>query len=150
MEPTDTEFSEDVVPIDIARLELGCGGVATVRISHRATHAETALGEIEAIAHIAADAVVLAPLDEIRGDATLHDEILDQVAHFVIDECSDHGGLVAEAFPQATRRIVFAAALPCLELAGRADAALAGIEAEHDFAHGNLIKGAFGFWFDGQ
>ena len=150
VEPAHAEFAEDVVPVDVARLELRGGGVAAVGIAHRAAHAEAALGEIQAVAHVAADAVVRAPLDEIRGDAALHDEILDQVADFVIDEGGDDGGLVAEAFPQAARGVVLAAAFPGGEMAGGADAAFAGIETEHDFAERDLVEGAFGFRFDGQ
>jgi hypothetical protein len=62
------------------------------------------------------------------------------VADLVVDEGGDHGGLVAEAFAQAARGVVFAAAFPDGELAGGADAALAGIEAEHDFAEGDLVE----------
>ena len=50
-----------MVPIDVAGLKLGSGGVSAVGISNSSTDAETALGEIEPVAHVAADAVVLAP-----------------------------------------------------------------------------------------
>lgn len=83
---------------------------------------------------VRADAVVLAPLDEVGGDAALHDEVLDEVSDFVVDERGDDGGFVAEAFAEAAGGVVFAAAFPSLELAGGADAAFARVEAEHDFA----------------
>src|SRR5205823_4766378 len=105
-----------------------------VGAADRAADAEAALGEVEPVADGAADAVVLAPPDEIRGDSALHDEILDQVADLVVDEGGADGGLVTEAFPQAARRVVFPATLPDREMPGGADAPLAGIEAEHDFA----------------
>ena len=50
--------------------------------------------------------------------------------------------LQAEAFAQAAGDVVFAAAFPGLELAGGADAAFAGIEAEHDFAEGDAGRTA--------
>ena len=119
-------------------------------IADGAADAEAALGEVQAVADGAADAVVLAPLDEVGGDAALHDEILDEMADLVVHEGGDDGGLVAEAFPQAAGRVVFAAAFPDGEVAGGADPAFAGIEAEHDFAEGDLVEGAFGLGLDGQ
>jgi len=58
------------------------------------------------------------------------------------------GGFQAEAFAQAAGGVVLAAAFPDLEVAGGADAALAGIEAEHDFAEEDLVEGAGVGWFD--
>ena len=49
----------------------------------------------------------------------------------------------AEALAQPARDVVFAAALPDLELARGADAALAGVEAEHDFAERHLVELTF-------
>ena len=50
----------------------------------------------------------------------------------------------AEAAAQAAGDVVFAAAFPGGELAGGADAALAGIEAEHDFAERDDVVAALG------
>ena len=57
VQPAHAELAEDVVPIEIARLELAGGGVAAIGNAHRAAHAEAALGEIQAVAHRAAHAV---------------------------------------------------------------------------------------------
>jgi hypothetical protein len=70
------------------------------------------------------------------------------VADLVVNERSDDGGFQAEAFAETAGGIVFAAAFPDLEVPGGADAALAGIEAKHDFAEGDLVKGAGGGGFD--
>ena len=51
VEPAHAELAEDVVPVEIAGLELAGGGVAAVGNAHRAAHAEAALGEIQAVAH---------------------------------------------------------------------------------------------------
>ncbi len=110
------------------------GGVAAIGNADRAAHAEAALGEVQAIARLAADAVELPPFDELGIDAALHDEIFDQAADVVVGEGGGDGGLQAEAAAQAARDVVFAAAFPDFEFARGADAALAGIEAEHDFA----------------
>jgi hypothetical protein len=70
------------------------------------------------------------------------------VADLVVDEGGDDGGFQAEAFAEAAGGVVFAAAFPDLEVPRGADAALAGIEAKHDFAEGDLVKGAGGGGFD--
>jgi len=71
----------------------------------------------------------------------LHDEILDEMADLVVHERGGDGGLVTETFAEAARRVVFAAAFPRLEFARGADAALAGVQPQHDLAKGDLIKG---------
>src|SRR5450756_1869231 len=134
-----------MVPIEIARLELRRRGVAAIRHADRAADAEAALGEIQTVAHAAADAVVLAPFDEVGADATLHDEIFDEMADFVVHERGTDGGFVAEAFPQTARGIVFATAFPRGERARGANASLTGVKPQHDFAEGYLIVFTGGF-----
>ena len=72
------------------------------------------------------------------------------MADLVVDEGGDDGGFQAEAFAEAAGGVVLAAALPDLELAGGADASLAGIEAEHDLAERDLVKGTGVGGTDGQ
>src|SRR5690606_32692933 len=107
VEPADAEFAEDMIPVDVARLDLRGGRVATVWNADGAADAKAAFGEIEAVANRATDAVILTPEDEVGGNATLHDEVLDEVADFVVDEGRDHGRLQVEALPQAAGRVVF-------------------------------------------
>ena len=56
------------------------------------------------------------------------------MADFIVDEGGADGGFQAEAFAEAAGDVVFAAAFPGLKGARCADASLAGIEAQHDFA----------------
>ncbi len=112
VEPAHAEFAEDVIPVDVAGLELRGGGVAAVGIADRAADAEAALGEIQAVADVAADAVVLAPLDEIGGDAALHDEILDEMADLVVHEGGDDGGLVDRSISAGRGRCCIRRRLP--------------------------------------
>ena len=58
----------------------------------------------------------------------------------VVDKGGANSGAQAEAFAQAARGVVFPAALPSRKMAGGAHAALAGIEAEHDFTKGELVE----------
>ena len=143
VEPADAELAEEVFPVEVAGFDLRGGGVAAVRDADGATDAEAALGEVEAVADRTADAVVLAPLDEVGVHAALHHEVLEQAADLVVDERRAHGGAEVEALAQAAGDVVFAAAFPDLELARGAHAAFARVEAEHDFTEGDLVEGAF-------
>ena len=53
------------------------------------------------------------------------------------------GGFQSETFAQAARDVVFAAAFPRFEFAGRANASLAGVEPQHDFAERKLVVSVF-------
>ena len=71
VEPAGTELAEDVVPVIVPGFELRGGAVSTVGIADGTTNAESALGEVQAVAHGAADSVVLAPFDELGVHPTL-------------------------------------------------------------------------------
>ena len=142
VQPARAKFAEDVVPIEVARLELAGGAVAAVGNAHRAPHPEAALGEIQAVAHRPPHAVVWHPLDELGGDTALEDEVLEQPADVVVRERGADGGPQAEAAPQAAGDIVFAAAFPDFELARGAHAPLAGVQPQHDFPQRNQIVSA--------
>ena len=118
---------------------LGNGGVGAVGAAHGAADAKAALGEVQAVAADAADAVGLLPVDQAGVHAALLDQILEQLAHLVVREGGQHTGVQAKALVQAAHDVVFAAALPGLELAGGADAPLAGVQPQHDFAQGYRV-----------
>ena len=143
VEPADAERAEEVFPVEVAGLDLRGGGVAAVRDADSATDAEATLGEVEAVTDRAADAVVLAPLDEVGVHSALHHEVFEQAADFVVDERRAHRGAQVEALAEPAGDVVFAAAFPDLELARGAHAAFARVEAEHDFTEGDLVEGAF-------
>ena len=136
--------SKDQRPIEIAGGELAYGGVAAVGTACGGSNSEAALGEVEAVADIAADTVVLDPLEQGEVDAALKHEVFDEAADGVVSERGGDGGAQAEAATEAAGDVVLAAALPDLELAGGVDAGIAGIEAEHDFAEGERVPAAGG------
>lgn len=140
VEPADAEGAEEMVPIDISRFELGGGGISAIWVTDGASDAVAAFGEIESVADGAADAVVFPPLDEIGRNPTLEDEVFEEVADFIIDEGGDDCGFVAEAFAEAARGIVFAAAFPDVELACGTDSSFTWVESEHDFTEGDLVE----------
>src|SRR6266446_3548761 len=71
VKPARAFFGKDFFPIDIAGLELGNRRVPAIRTSKRGAHAKPALGEIQAVADRAADAVVFDPTDMTQIDAAL-------------------------------------------------------------------------------
>src|SRR5690606_3021011 len=150
VQPAHPELPEQVVPVDVPGLELGGCGVAAVGDADGAAHPEAALGEVEAVAHRPAHAVVLLPTDEGGVDAAGQDEVLDESAHLVVREGGDHGGAQPESTPQPARDVVLPAALPGAEAARGADAPLPGVEAEHDLAEGDGVEAALLGGADGQ
>src|ERR1044072_757717 len=78
--------AEYLLPVDVAGLELRGGRVPSVRTAQCGAHAEASLGEVQAVAHPAPDAVVLAPEDVRLIDAALLDEVLHQTPDGVVRE----------------------------------------------------------------
>jgi hypothetical protein len=75
-----------------------------------------------------------------RGvDPALEDQVLDEASDRVVRQGGDHAGAQSEAAAQTAYDVVLAAALPHLEAAGGADAALTGVEAQHDLAEGDHV-----------
>ena len=76
--------AEKTFPVDVTRFDLTRGRVASIRTADRPADAESALREIQSIAHRAANPVERLPLDEAGIDAALQDEVLDQPADLVV------------------------------------------------------------------
>src|SRR5687768_6029645 len=100
MQPAHALPAEDIVPIKIARLELRGGRVPAVWYANRAANAESALGEIQTVAHRAAHAVIGPPFDERRIHAALQNEIFNQSADVIVRERGAHCRAHAEAAAQ--------------------------------------------------
>jgi hypothetical protein len=139
VKPAHTETTEDVLPVDVARPELGRGTVPAIRAADRAANAEAPLREVQPVAHGATDAVGWHPLDQRGVDASLENQVLQQEAHLVADAGSDHRRPLAEAPPQTAGHVVLAAALPHPKLAGAANPALTRIQTEHDLPQGENV-----------
>ena len=131
-------------PSRCRRAQLGGSGVAAVGASRRAPRTpkprSVKLRPLRAVRPMPSSGD---PLDEGVSTPPVQDEILDQPADLVVDEGGDDGGAQAEAAAQAAGDVVLAAALPRRELTGRADAALAGIQPEHDLAERHCVPPAF-------
>ena len=143
VQPSDTEFTEDIVKIEISRGCLGDRSVRAVRAADCAADTEAPLCEVDAVAADTADSVGLLPVNERGVNAALLDEVLHQHTDFVVGKSSDHSCVHSEALVQTADNVVLAAAFPCAEASRGADAAFARIKSQHDLAEGNGIKSAF-------
>src|SRR6266446_1282456 len=110
--------------------------------AERSPDPEAALGEVQAVAHAPADAVVITPLHPRRVDAALQHQVLDKSADVIVGEGGDDRGALAEAAPQAARNVVLAAALPYVERARRADAPVSWIEPQHHLTQRDEVVAA--------
>src|SRR5882762_4218793 len=115
MKPARARLSKNLIPIDVARLQLRDRGVPAIVTSQRCTHAEAALRKIEAVARRAAH-------------ATLVNEILKEPPHRIIGERCDDRGVQAEATLQPARNVVFPSALAHFKGSRRRNAAVARVE----------------------
>ena len=97
VEPAHPERAEEVLPVDIARPQLRRRRVPPVGHPQRASDAEAAFGEIEAIADGTTDAVRGDPADEGRVDPSLQDEVLEQPPDLVVGKGGDDCRALAEA-----------------------------------------------------
>ena len=146
VKPSHANRAKEMIPVNVARLQLARGSVASVGHAHSTAHPEPSLCEIESIANRPSDAVVGSPHQKVCVHASLHDKVFDEMADLVIDKGRHHSRLEAKALPEATGNVVFAPSFPHLKMSGRADAALAGIEAKHHLAERHLIKPTAQLW----
>ena len=113
--------------------------MSAVAATRRRAHPKSALGKVQPVAHSAAHAVVGNPFQQGSIHAALQDEVFHQPAHLVFGQRGGNGGAQPKTAPQAAGNVIFAAALPHLELPRGVDAALAGIEAKHHFAQAQAV-----------
>ena len=139
MQPARALLAEDLVPVDLARLQLAHRRVTAVAATQRRAYAKPALRKVQPVAHRAPDAVVLHPLHVRLVHAALQHQVFDQPAHGIIGQRGHHRRLQSEAPPQPARHVVLAAALPHLELARRGHPHIAGIEPQHHLAQAHQV-----------
>src|SRR5450631_2532205 len=108
--------------------------MAAVGTSQWRADAETALGEIQSVADLATDSVVLHPSHETLVHTTLVNQILQQAPNRIIGERCDMSGVETEASFQSARDVVFASTLAHVKRTRGPDAASARIKTQHDFA----------------
>src|SRR5258708_2615496 len=150
MKPARTLLGKNMIPIDVAGLQLRDGRVSTIVTSQCCTHSEAALRKIEAVARRAAHAIVLHPAHQRLVYAALANEILKQLPDRIIDKCRDHRGVQAEASLQSARDVVFPPAFAHFKGSRRRNAPLAWIESHHDLAQTDQVPAAVFLRLDRQ
>jgi hypothetical protein len=118
--------------------------VAAIRASNCTADAEASLRKVETVAGGPTDPIVSGPPQKRGIDPALENEILYEATDFVIGKGTEKSGSKSKAAAESSRHIVFAASFPSTKGADGADPALARIQAEHDFTHGDFIE-ATGF-----
>src|SRR5215470_7689260 len=98
VKPPDALFAENVIPIDVARLQLRSSRVTAIGAAERSAHAKAAFREIETVSYCASNAVERYPFDQRLIDASLVDQVLQQAANRIVDERSHYSGIQAKAF----------------------------------------------------
>src|SRR5437870_7650740 len=104
-------LSKNLVPIDVAGLELRYRSVPAIVRSYSGAHAEATLGKVESVAGGVADAIVLNPAHERLINAALINQILEQTADRSTGEGGDDGAFHTDAGLQPTRAVVVSASL---------------------------------------
>ena len=142
VEPAGAFVSEDRVPVDLSRAQLGDGGMAAVGAADGTADAEATLGEVQPVA-AARPTPSYGDPDHMRlVDAALVDEVLDQTADRVVGERGDDRRVEPEAAAQPACDVVLAAALPDVEAAGRGDSTVSRVEPEHHLAERHEVPAA--------
>src|SRR5258707_1276114 len=113
-------------------------------------HAEATLRKIEAIARRPPHATGFHPADQRLVHAALIDQVLEQFPHRIIRECGNNRGVQAETTLQPACDVVLSAAFANFKGSRRSDAAVAGVEPDHDLAKTDQIPTAFFFRLDRQ
>src|SRR5262245_64530673 len=108
--------------------------MTAVRAADSPARTEAALGEVQAIADLAPDAVELHPAEVRQIDAALQHQVLDEPADSVVRQRRDDCRALPEAAPQSARDVVLAAAFPGAKGACGVDTAFSWIEAKHDLS----------------
>ena len=137
--------AQDFGPVEVAGFHLADRGVAAVVATCGGSEAESALGEVEAVADGATYTVEGNPAQERRVDSTLEDAVFHQAADGVVGERRGDGRAQAEAAAKAAGDIVFTTAFPQGEVTCTVDAAFAWVEAQHDFAEADAVPTAIRF-----
>src|SRR5580698_3043448 len=128
MEPTCAVFAKNLIPIDIAGLQLRNRGVSAIGAANCGPNSESSFSEVQSIADSAANAVIVNPANEALVNSALMEQVLKQTAGWIVGNGCDNRRRETETALEATGDVVFASALGNCERASGRDAAIAGIK----------------------
>src|SRR5215472_4325158 len=118
MEPARPQRSQSVLPVDVSRFELRDGRMPAVRTAERRPDAKTAFGKVQSISSIAANAVVLDPVNQRLIHAALVNEVLKKTADGVIGKGRNNRRVESKAALDATGHVVLATTFGYLKSPG--------------------------------
>src|SRR6266567_446776 len=107
MEPPDARNSKNMLPIEIARLELAGGRVASIGNPHCPAKTKPALRKVQAVSHHPSHTIVRHPSHRLHLHTTLQYKILQQSSNLIISKSRAYRRLQPEATPQSPSHIVF-------------------------------------------
>src|SRR5258708_3029578 len=150
MKPARALLSKNLLPIDVARLQLGDRGVPAIVTPQRCTHAEATLCKIEAVARRAAHAIVFHPAHQRLVHPALVNEILKEPPDRIIAEPPTDPGVQPQPTLHPPSHLVFPRAFAHFKGSRRGDAPGARVEPHHDLAQTDQVPAAIFFWLDRQ
>ncbi len=121
VKPARTFSTEDPLPVDIARLELGDRRVTAIRATERRSDSVTTLNEVQAITNTAPNPVIWQPVELCLPHTTLADQVLNEAAERVVSERGHDPRAHPETVRKTTHDVVLAAPLPNLKAPGCRD-----------------------------
>src|SRR6266403_242033 len=150
MKPARALLTKNLIPIDVAGLQLRDGRVPTIVTSQRRTHAEAALRKIEAVARRASHAIVFHPTHQRLVHPALVNEILKELPDWIIGECRYDRSVQAETSLQPACDVVFPSAFANFKGSRRRNAPLARVQPHHDLAQADQVPAAIFLRLDRQ
>src|SRR4029077_8923502 len=108
MEPPRALLTEDLIPIDLSRLQLRDSRMSPIRAPDRAAKSKSALREVQSVTHSPPDTVIGHPSDQRLVHAPLKHQVLHQPPDRIVGQRGDDGSAEPEASLQTTGDIIFA------------------------------------------
>src|SRR5260221_1477823 len=142
MKPPAAILEKGEVPVYVARFELRDRGMPAVRAAYRRPQSKSSLGKIQSISGLSSYSIVRNPLGAGLVDTSLIDQVLDEPANGVINQCCDYRGIQPKAPFETTCNIVFAAAFPHPKFPRMRNPGFSGIKTKHHFSQGNQVPTA--------
>src|SRR6267378_2608269 len=150
MKPAHALLAKNLIPIDVAGLQLGYRRVPAIVTSQRRTHAKAALRKIEAVTCRASHAIVFHPAHQRLVHPALVNQILKELSNRIRGEGRDYRGVQAKTSLQSARDVVFPSAFANFKGSRRRNAPLARIEPHHDLAQADQVPAAIFLRLDRQ
>lgn len=148
VEPADAVFLEELLPVDLARLNASCGGVAAVIERGAGALGGADFGEVQADAVLLADTIPLALNRILRADTHRTGVVADDRTHWRRVQTAHPASAQTET-GEGIGDVVFATTNPHFQRRAELNAAIARRrKTDHGFAQSHEIVLALFGWFN--